>query len=851
MKTGIKNKKFTKWDYLNLGILTIAFIVLVCLIWPKGKLYGSTTDWSSQHIFFPEYFRTLFYETKNFFPDFAFHIGAGQNIYNFAYYGLLNPVVMLSYLLPMIPMSIYIIISSCGLVLISVLLFYRFLRNHRYSSFVSLVSSMIFMCATPLLFHSHRHIMFINYMPFLILGLMGIDLYFDKKKSWLLILSTFLMILMSYYYSVVGIIVFVIYGVYQYIKRNDHITFKSFMIDGIKFVFPILIGVLLSAVLIVPTFLVILSGRGATTVSITLKDIFMPNVYLEYILYKTYGIGLSAIALFSLVHLSFQKREYKYLAIVLFLPLVLPLFNYIFNATMYIDAKALIPFLPLYCLVIAYFINDIIDKKVKALPVILITVVLLFIGESTLGGLKYILYIDTIIFILVFFLYKKTNYKILMGVSLCLYAFLTTLFSSKQDHFVDKKLLFGHQYSAQQELINNITKEDQDMYRISNQIMPYENTNRLYENSRYLQTTLYSSTYNMGYNKFYYDVMNNPIQSRNRVITSSAKNYPFLLLTSNKYMLMNKKPFLGYEKMDELDGVEVYKNDNVLPLGYASSKVYALKDFLDLEYPYNQDIILKNIIVDKDVSSDEKSLVKEYDLVLDTKELEDLDIKKEGSTTIIDIHKDTRIKLPLETVLEDKLLYIHFDLLEANSCRVGDSVININDISNKLTCNPWKYHNQNYTFDYVLSTKTIEALDVYFSKGVYKIENLSFYLLDYETIKNINDDVDAFIFDKERTKGDVIEGDIKVSKDGYFTLSVPFDKGFKAFVDGKEVNVEKTNVAFIGFPIEKGDHHIKIEYKAPGKSIGVLLSLVGGILMFGLVIYERKRTEHERRNIEK
>ena len=44
------------------------------------------------------------------------------------------------------------------------------------------------MCATPLLFHSHRHIMFINYMPFLILGLMGIDLYFDKKKSWLLIL---------------------------------------------------------------------------------------------------------------------------------------------------------------------------------------------------------------------------------------------------------------------------------------------------------------------------------------------------------------------------------------------------------------------------------------------------------------------------------------------------------------------------------------------------------------------------------------------------------------------------------------------------------------------------------------
>lgn len=849
MKTGTKNKRvFTKWDYFNLLLITISFLVLIFIIAEKGKLYGSTTDWSSQHIFFPEYFRSLFNETKDLFPDFAFNIGAGQNIYNFAYYGLLNPVIMFSYLLPQVKMATYLSVSTCVLVLASALLFYYWLRKKNNTSLTSFIGSIIFMCATPLLFHSHRHIMFINYMPFLILGLIGIDKYFNEKKSWLLIISTFLMILMSYYYSVVGIIVFVVYGVFIYITQNEKITFKNFMIDGIKFVFPILIGVLLSCILIVPTFLVILGGRGATTVTITFKDIFMPDVHLDYILYRTYGIGLSAISIFALVHLYFKKREYKYLAIVLSLILVFPLCNYIFNATMYIDSKSLIPFLPLYVLVITTFIKDLFEDNVKLKLVVAISVLLLFLGCDTLGGLRYILYIDTIILLIVLLLYRKTNYKILLGVSLCLFAFLATIFSSKQDTFVEKKLIFSEEYNTQSKLIKEITDTDPSIYRISNQITPYDNSNRLYENMKYLQTTLYSSTYNMGYNKFYYDVVNNPIQSRNRVITSSAKNYPFLLLTANKYLITNSDPFLGYTYEKEENGISVYKNEFAFPIAYASSSLYEKSAFEALGYPYNQDILLKNIIVDKKIDNDSKSSIKEYDLKLDTTPLEDLNIEQQEDTTIINIKKNTKIELKLEEPLENKLLYIHFKLKEANSCSVGDSVIEINDIPNKLTCNPWKYHNQNYEFDYVISTDKIESLRISFTKGVYKIDDIKTYILDYEEIKNSKEGLDEFHFDVEKTKNDIIEGDIDVKSDGYFTASIPYDTGFTAWVDGKKVEIEKTNITFIGFPIEKGNHHIKIEYQAPGKKAGSYLSLIGGLLTFGLVIYEERRTKHERRN---
>ncbi len=128
------------------------------------------------------------------------------------------------------------------------------------------------------------------------------------------------------------------------------------------------------------------------------------------------------------------------------------------------------------------------------------------------------------------------------------------------------------------------------------------------------------------------------------------------------------------------------------------------------------------------------------------------------------------------------------------------------------------------------------------SKGTYKIKNIEFYTLDYNTIKDIKKSVDEFHFDLENTKGDIIEGSINVKKDNsYFVLSVPYDKGFNIYVDNKRIDYEPVNVSFVGFPISSGNHHIKIEYVAPGKKEGIYLSIFGLISAIGLTIYETKR----------
>ena len=121
--------KDIKRDIINILILFGAFFVVFLMITKSEFWYGSTKDWQQQHWVVPEYFRSLFYETHDLFPDFAFNLGSGQNIYNFSYYGFLNPIILFSYFLPFVSMQSYIVSSIVFLVLLSVVLMYFFIKK--------------------------------------------------------------------------------------------------------------------------------------------------------------------------------------------------------------------------------------------------------------------------------------------------------------------------------------------------------------------------------------------------------------------------------------------------------------------------------------------------------------------------------------------------------------------------------------------------------------------------------------------------------------------------------------------------------------------------------------------------
>ena len=74
-------------DFIYLSFVTAFILGIVFLITGSDYIYGSSVDWLSQHSVLPDYFRQSFYDTGRLFPEFNLNLGAGQNAYNFSYYG--------------------------------------------------------------------------------------------------------------------------------------------------------------------------------------------------------------------------------------------------------------------------------------------------------------------------------------------------------------------------------------------------------------------------------------------------------------------------------------------------------------------------------------------------------------------------------------------------------------------------------------------------------------------------------------------------------------------------------------------------------------------------------------------
>ncbi len=829
--------KNRKKDLINKIILVLFFLGVVLFLTRFKFLYGSELDWETQHWTFAEYFRRLFYKTYDLFPSFAFNIGAGENIYNFSYYGFLNPIILIAYFLPFVKMLDYVMLSSIIGVIVSVLLFYKWLDNKGYSSFITFLCSFIFLLSGPLILHSHRHIMFVNYMPFLIMGLMSIDNYFKKGVRWPLILSVFLIIMTSYYFSIPSLMVLVIYGIYEWLKQ-DRVTVKDFFKDGFKFLVPIIIGIILASIILLPTFYTLFVGRSSNTVSINYKELLIPNIHLDYLLYGSYSMGLTAIAVVAVIYgfLS-KKRENIFLALIISLICLFPILGYVLNGFLYINAKVFIPFVPLVVYLIGVFLKDLLEDKVEIKKLVLVIGIfsLLVYISSYNNFLSYLIDVLVVVLMVLLYYFKKFKWG-LFGTTL-LTSVIVMLNLNLSDGLMsieNYNYIFNDKIDKLYQNIN-----DDNIYRSSNLVDTLVTSNKTYDN--YYGTSTYSSGYNSYYKEFFTDTFGNPISHRNHLILSQINNPLWDSYMGVKYIVNDKE--MNYKKVLTLGDYSLYQNEVVYPLGYVRNQVMSKKEFDSLEYPYNIEALMKYTIVDEEIpKTNFVRTTKEIKLDLDN--IPNISYELEDGHYKFKLKEDQNFNIPIEDDLTDKVLLIRFKMNYEESCKNGDTVVTINDVKNTLTCRSWKYKNENDTFDYAILNP--RSLDIKIKKGRYDISYITTYILDYKELKDIVGDLDTFIFNKSKTKGDKIAGNINVRHDGYFSLSIPYDTGFKIYVDGKKVSYELVNEAFIGFKINKGKHDIKIVYSSPLRNISLGLSSIG-LLLFIVVIVLDKRGKNEKR----
>ncbi len=84
-----------------------------------------------------------------------------------------------------------------------------------------------------------------------------------------------------------------------------------------------------------------------------------------------------------------------------------------------------------------------------------------------------------------------------------------------------------------------------------------------------------------------------------------------------------------------------------------------------------------------------------------------------------------------------------------------------------------------------------------------------------------------------------VSGTITTDEVEALFLSIPYSKGWKAYIDGVETDIERANIAFMGFILEPGEHDIVLIYTTPGIKIGLLLSLMSILIVIGWKVREK------------
>ena len=550
-------------------------------------------------------------------------------------------------------------------------------------------------------------------------------------------------------------------------------TLKTIVSRTISIVGPIIISLLCSGILIIPTISLNLDNSSTQEVIVNLKELLLPNINTNNILYSHLGIGLTSIVLLSIINIYKNNTANKFLGITLSMLIIFNIFKYSLNNVLTI-------FLPLYILVIAEFLKDLFNKTLNhkkiVIPIIIITI-LIFINNYRIN--RYTL--DILILFISILLYYLTNKKILFIIPLLSFVFIST-YTINGDNNLPLKTTYYNEQEIVSNLTNKITYYDQNFYRITN---------------------------------------------NNNLLTN--------ILLNNKYIITKQPQLIGYHKVLTNNEYYIYRNETTLPIGFSTSNIMSYEDYNFLSNQTKQEALLNVIVADTESNNEFiPSIEKTNIIVEDIFNHSSIKTNKDG-LIYINTKETLKIEYKLPKKYKNKILFINF---KVNNNQESLSIKINNEIKYLNIANTYQTQEQ---LEYVLANNNQDKIYISFEPGTYTLSDFQIKILDNANLDNSIKKFDKLIINPIRKKEEILNGKINVLKDGYFMFTFPYQDGFNIKVDNKEIEYEKVDENYIGFPITQGTHQVSISFKSPGKILGTILSIIG-LISFIIVVYlERQR----------
>ncbi|MGN0383074.1 MAG: YfhO family protein, partial [Eubacterium sp.] len=165
------------------------------------------------------------------------------------------------------------------------------------------------------------------------------------------------------------------------------------------------------------------------------------------------------------------------------------------------------------------------------------------------------------------------------------------------------------------------------------------------------------------------------------------------------------------------------------------------------------------------------------------------------------------------------------------------------------------YPNENYDFYYVLTSykdldeNECKDIDMTFSSGEYDFYVEECYEAPIEYFEKCVNSVNEYKIIEKTTNS--LTGIVDMQEDGYFNITIPYDKNFIMTVDGEITSIEHTDSAFMGCKLSKGKHIIQFTYSIPFLKVSEAISLTGILMFVVLWLGELKIKIKKRKGVDK
>ena len=276
-----------------------------------------------------------------------------------------------------------------------------------------------------------------------------------------------------------------------------------------------------------------------------------------------------------------------------------------------------------------------------------------------------------------------------------------------------------------------------------------------------------------------------------------------------KYVFSEGEPRMGYQDTGmSVGNSSLYQNPYALPLAFAADQAV-----LSLKSEETDPLRLQNRLLSalEGNSSDVYTTLKSYISFSGTAEQvgDTVFLRDDGSLTItITVPKRQRL------FLHSTNNFSGFTTVYLN----GNAKYNYRQLSGVLDCGMVDAGEARIVIPISKSQYAENKYPYYQNMVVYGLEEDVFI----DSLNTLKQGAPERLAVSDTT----VEGTITLNQDGVLFTSIPCDKGWTAFVDGKKVTWQPTAEAFITLPLSEGTHDFRLVFMPAGLQNGIIISLI-------------------------